>query len=241
MSHPMVPVVILAGGLGTRLGALGQSRPKCLVEVAGDPFVAHQLRYLRGQGVSSVLFCLGHLGEQVVEVVGDGSAFGLSVAYAFDGPRLLGTGGGIKQALPRLPQTFFVLYGDSYLECPFGPVLDAFRASGKRALMTVFANAERWDASNVEYADGRIVAYDKVHRTERMRHIDYGLGVLDRRAFDAVPENTPYDLALLYQAMLELGELASYEVTERFYEVGSPAGLAETRDYLSRLTPAERG
>ena len=136
-----------------------------------------------------VVLCLGHLGEQVVEAVGDGSAFGLEVAYSFDGPELRGTAGAMRRALPLLGPAFFVLYGDSYLECNYAAVQEAFEAAGKLALMTVFRNEGRWDTSNVEFRDGRILAYDKVARTPAMQYIDYGLGVLDRRAFDGVPES----------------------------------------------------
>ena len=158
------------------------------MEVAGRPFIHHQLRQLHGQGVRRVVLCLGHLGEQVVDAVGDGSAFGLEVAYSFDGPELRGTAGAIKRALPLLGEAFFVLYGDSYLECNYAAVQEAFEAAGKLALMTVFRNEGQWDTSNVEFRDGRILAYDKAHRTAAMQYIDYGLGVLDRRAFDVVPE-----------------------------------------------------
>ena len=241
MSPPLFPVVILAGGLATRLGPLTRSSPKCLIDVGGEPFVFHQLRQLREHGVGAVLLCLGHFGEQVVEVVGDGSRFGLAVDYAFDGPKLLGTAGGIRRALPKLLGAFFVLYGDSYLECDYEAVQDAFLESGKRALMTVFANAERWDASNVEYSGGRILAYDKVQRTSAMRHIDYGLGVFDRRAFNEVPEGIPYDLALVYRRLLRDDQLASFEVTERFYEIGSPDGLEETRRHLAGFSTLTHG
>jgi NDP-sugar pyrophosphorylase family protein len=234
MSEPLLPVVILAGGLATRLGEAARSQPKCLVEVGGEPFLFHQLRQLRGQGVRRVTLCVGHLGEQVVAAVGDGSAFGLEVSFSFDGPTLVGTAGAIKRALPLLPSAF-VLYGDSYLRCDFAAVQAAFRASDALALMTVFRNETQWDTSNVEYRDGRILAYDKAHQTERMRHIDYGLGVLDRRALDVVPDGRPYDLAAVYQEMLRIGRLAALEVSERFYEIGSPAGLEETRNFLSGL------
>jgi NDP-sugar pyrophosphorylase family protein len=233
MSEPLLPVVILAGGLATRLGEAARSQPKCLVEVGGEPFLFHQLRQLRAQGVTRVTLCVGHLGEQVVAEVGDGSAFGLEASFSFDGPTLVGTAGAIKRALPLLPGAFFVLYGDSYLRCDFAAAQEAFRAADALALMTVFRNETRWDTSNVEYRDGRILAYDKAHLTDRMRHIDYGLGVLDRRAFDVVPDGRPYDLAAVYQEMLRIGRLAALEVSERFYEIGSPAGLEETRSFLS--------
>jgi NDP-sugar pyrophosphorylase family protein len=234
MTQPMFPVVILAGGLASRLGEVTRTQPKCLLEVGAEPFVYHQLRLLRAQGVLRVTLCLGHLGEQVAAAVGDGSRFGLAVDYSFDGPTLLGTAGAIKRALTTLPDNFFVLYGDSYLTCDFASVQAAFLDSGLLALMTVFRNEEQWDASNVEFQNGRILAYDKVDRTDRMRHIDYGLGILDRRSLDMVPAGQPFDLAQVYKEMLRRGQLAAFEVCERFYEIGSPAGLEETRKYLSR-------
>ncbi len=230
-----LPVAILAGGLATRLGAITKQTPKCLLEVAGRPFIHHQLRQLAGQGVTRVVLCLGHLGEMVAESVGDGSAFGLEAAYSFDGPELCGTAGAVRRALPLLGPAFFVLYGDSYLSCSYGDVQAAYEAAGKLALMTVYRNEGRWDASNVEFRDGRILAYDKADRTPAMRHIDYGLGILDARALDAVPASGAYDLASVYREMLRRGELAGFEVTERFYEIGSAAGLEETRAYLARL------
>ncbi len=230
-----LPVAILAGGLATRLGPLTRETPKCLLEVAGRPFIHHQLRQLVAQGVRRAVLCLGHLGERVVEAVGDGSGFGLDVAYSFDGPELRGTAGAIRRALPLLGPAFFVLYGDSYLECSYGDVQAAFEASGKLALMTVFRNEGQWDASNVEFRDGRIVAYDKAARTPAMRHIDYGLGILDHRAFEVVPEAGAYDLAAVYREMLRRGELAGFPVAERFYEIGSVAGLAEAQEHLAGL------
>ena len=160
--------------------------PKALVDINGEPFIAHQLRLLHANGIRRVVLCLGYLGEWCAHFVGDGSAFGLEVEYSFDGPVLRGTAGAIHQALPLLGSAFFVLYGDSYLPCDYAAVEEAFRQSGKPGLMTVFRNEGQWDSSNVEFAAGRILAYDKKNRTPRMRYIDYGLGVFDRRTFEAL-------------------------------------------------------
>ena len=227
------PVAILAGGRATRLGPLTGQTPKCLLEVAGCPFLYHQLRQLRRQAVSRVVLCLGHLGGQVIEAVGDGLSFGLEVLYSFDGAELRGTAGAIVQALPLLGSAFFVLYGDSYLECSYADIEQAYKLAGKKSLMTVFRNEGQWDSSNVEFHDGRIWAYDKNLRTDSMRHIDYGLGVWDQRAFDTARERQISDLMGVYQEMLRVGELAGFEVTERFYEIGSLTGLEETRKYLA--------
>jgi len=230
----MLPVTILAGGLATRLRPLTETIPKALVEINGEPFLAHQLRLLKRGGVDRVVLCVSYRGEQIREYAGDGSAFGLRVAYSFDGPRLLGTAGAVRRALPLLGEQLFVLYGDSYLPCDYAAVEQAFLASGKLALMTIFPNRGLWDASNVEFANGAIAAYDKVNRTSAMQHIDYGLGVFRSEAFDLVVEDQPMDLAVLYQQLVRHGELAAYEVPTRFYEIGSVEGIRELEGFLAR-------
>ncbi len=233
MSETLPPVAILAGGLATRLQPLTATVPKALVDVNGEPFIAHQLRLLQSHGIERVVVCAGHLGEMTQGYVGNGARFNLRVEFSFDGPRLLGTAGAIKKALPLLGEFFFVLYGDTYLLCDYREVQRAFIKTCKLGLMTVFQNENRWDRSNVELAGGRILAYDKTRQTPRMRHLDYGLGVFSRRAFDDVPGDAPHDLATLYQSLLARGELAACEVRHRFYEVGSLEGLEETRRYLA--------
>jgi NDP-sugar pyrophosphorylase family protein len=204
-----------------------------MLEVLGEPFVAHQLRLLKSHGFERVVLCAGFLGEQIEAFVGDGSRFGLDVAFSFDQPTLLGTAGALRRGLPLLGDSFFVLYGDSYLPCAYGPIEKRFRSAGKAALMTVFRNEDRWDRSNVEFAHGVILKYDKRSRTPGMRHIDYGLGVLSRTAVELVPVGQPYDLERLYQRLLLSGELVGYEVHERFYEVGSSSGIQDLAAYLS--------
>jgi NDP-sugar pyrophosphorylase family protein len=207
--------------------------PKALVEVAGRPFVEHQLALLARHGVRRVVLCVGHLGEQVERHVADGSRFGLEVAFSFEKPRLLGTAGALRYALPLVGDRFFVLYGDAYLPCAYRVVGERFNSAGKAALMTVFRNADRWDRSNVEFANGVIVRYDKRVHEPSMHHIDYGLGVLSRAAIELVPAGQPYDLERLYQRLLERGELVGFEVYERFYEVGSFSGIRDLSAYLS--------
>jgi len=225
----IAPVAILAGGLATRLRPITETIPKSLVDACGEPFIAHQLKLLRSNGIDDVVLCVGYRGEQIEQVVGPGTAFGLRVRYAFDGEQLLGTGGAVRRALGMLGDEFFVLYGDSYLLCDYQAVLRSFRASGKLALMTVYRNEGRYDTSNVECAGGMIRRYDKSERSPAMHHIDYGLGVFRREAFADLPDGTRLDLAKVYQTLLAKGQLSGYEVRERFYEIGSVAGLEEFR------------
>jgi NDP-sugar pyrophosphorylase family protein len=225
-----LPVAILAGGLGTRLYPLTEHLPKSLVEINGEPFLAHQLRLLRARGIERVVLCIGQHGERIREYAGDGSRFGLEIDYSPDGPVLLGTAGAVHHALPLLGDAFFVMYGDSYLPCSYRDVAEAFHAAGQPGLMTVYRNAGRWDASNVEFAEGRILTYDKKSRTERMHHIDYGLGVFTSKAF----QMSKADLAEVYRDLLRRGQLAAFEVHERFYEIGSFDGIAELAGHLAR-------
>lgn len=236
MSGGRWPVAILAGGLAKRLRPLTETIPKALVDVNGEPFIAHQLRLLRRNGVGHVVLCTGYLGEMIEASVGDGSRYGLRVTYSPDGPKLLGTAGCLKKAAALLGEAFFILYGDSYLPCDFGAVQSSFEAQrGKQALMTVFRNEGLYDTSNIEFTDGRIITYDKKNRTPGMQHIDYGLGILRRTALDFVPADEAFDLAKVYQEMLRSGALAAFEVRERFYEIGSPAGLEDTRRHLASV------
>jgi MurNAc alpha-1-phosphate uridylyltransferase len=232
MKKAMLPVVIIAGGLATRLRPLTTTIPKSLVDINGEPFVIHQLRLLQRQGITDVEMCLGYLGEQIIDVVGDGSLFGMNINYVFDGEILLGTAGAIKRALPNLDDTFFVLNGDSYLPCDYFAVQQAFLNSGKTAQMTVFRNEGKWDTSNVEFGDNEIICYDKINRTPRMLHIDYGLEIFTKKAFVNVPDNEPYDLVPVYQELIKKQQLAAYEVFERFYENGSFSGITELSEYL---------
>ena len=228
-----LPVVILAGGLATRLRPLTEKIPKALVDVAGRPFLEHQIELLKRNAIGEVILCVGYLGEMIEERYGDGEAFGVRMKYSFDGPRLLGTGGAIKKASTLLPDAFFVLYGDSYLPVDYQAVAAAYNESGKPALMTVFANSDAWDTSNVWFDNARIRLYSKREKLPEMRYIDYGLMICTRKIFDDSPSDVPFDLADILENLSRKGQLAGHEVNQRFYEIGSPTGLAELNQLLS--------
>ena len=235
-----LPVAILAGGLATRLRPLTETVPKALLDVAGKPFAEHQVELLCSHGLLDIVFCVGYLGEQVRSCLGDGSRWGVRLSYSFDGPSPLGTAGALRKALPLLGDAFFVLYGDSYLECDYAAVEAAFRASNRMGLMTVFRNSGQWDRSNVLFKDGVIVRYDKRCPCGDMQHIDYGLGVLRAQSLASYPDDRPTDLSDVYEDLLARGQLVGFEVEQRFYEIGSPAGLEETRRYLAARGSSDR-
>ena len=230
----LFPVAILAGGLGTRLRPLTDRVPKSLLMVAGRPFIFHQLDLLREQEVRRVVLCLGHMGEQIRGAVEGGLAPGLAVSYSFDRARPLGTGGALREALSQLGEEFFVLNGDSYLPCSLGQIQAAYRAARRPALMTVMRNNNRWDRSNVLFRDGELLAYDKHAPRPDMTHIDFGVSVLSREVLAPYPHAQPMDLADVLHDLALRGELAAFEVAERFYEIGSLPGLKDTEQFLLR-------
>ena len=231
----LLPVAILAGGLATRLQPLTRDTPKSLLEIAGRPFVLHQLQLLHEQGVEKVVLCVGHLGAQIEALVGREPLPGLTIQYSFDGVQPLGTAGAIRNALPLLGEAFFVLNGDSYLPCPLARMQAAYFEQQRPALMAVLRNESRWGESNVLMKDGELVEYNKGAPLAAMRHIDFGICVLARALFAAPLAAGPTDLADLCHELSLRGELGGFEVSSRFYEIGSLQGIRDTEDFLSQL------
>jgi NDP-sugar pyrophosphorylase family protein len=225
----LLPVAVLAGGLGTRLGPIAGDQPKALVPVAGEPFVFHQLRLLARNGARRVVLCVGHLGVQIAEAVGDGSPFGVEVLYAFDGPQPVGTAAALRQAAPLLGEAFLVTYGDAYLTVDHASVQRAFERSGLPALMTVVQNDDEWDASNAVLEGDRVTAYSKRMPPGGARWIDYGLLAFESRVFEDIGSS---DLSDVCSELAARGSLGGFVSQERFYEIGTPEALAEADEFL---------
>jgi len=232
----MLPVVILAGGLATRLYPSTRTVPKALILVNGLPFIDHQLSILKEKGVSHVILCIGNLGSLIEEFVGDGSQWGMQVQYSHDGDVLLGTGGAIKKATPLLPDSFIIMYGDSYLDIDFNLAVKEFYAQKLPVLMTVYRNRNELDISNILMKDGRILKYDKKDRDPAMEYIDYGLIIIRKEVFDQYPSNERFDLALVLSQLVDAGLVATYEVEQRFHEIGSDQGIKDTENYIRNRT-----
>jgi NDP-sugar pyrophosphorylase family protein len=230
MPTALPPICILAGGRATRLGELGHDTPKALVEVAGAPFIDHQLQLLARHGARHVILCVGYLAERIVEHVGT-ERYGIQVNFSQDGPSPLGTLGAVRKAVPLLGPRFLVLYGDTYLRLDYGAAAAAWKLSGLPAMMTVLRNDGRWDTSNVRFEESLVTTYDKRSPDASMHWIDYGLGGFEADALDAVgPDAT--DLAELQAELARRRSLFGFAATERFYEIGTPEALAETGEFL---------
>jgi NDP-sugar pyrophosphorylase family protein len=228
-----LPVAILAGGLGIRLGKKTFNKPKVLIDVAGKPFISRQLNYLSDQGIKEVVICTAHLGEQIKNYVGNGSKYNLKISYSDDGNQLLGTGGAVKKVCRNLGKSFFILYGDSFLPIDFSLVEKAFFKEKKPALMTVLKNQGQWDKSNV-YFENNCVRYDKKYPQKNMNYIDYGLNIVKNSIFYDFPSNKAFDLADVFEDLSNKNLLAGLEIYDRFYEIGSINGLNDTIKFFEK-------
>ena len=228
-----LPVAILAGGLGTRLGKKALNKAKVLIDVAGKPFISRQLNYLSDQGIKDIVICVGHLGNQIKNYIGNGSKYNLNVSYSDDSDRLLGTGGSIKKACQILGEHFFILYGDSFLPVNFSLIEKAYFQEKKPALMTVLKNKGRWDKSNAYFKD-KCVKYNKKKPQKNMDYIDYGLTIVRNSIFSDFPSNEVFDLADVFENLSNKSLLAGFEIYDRFYEIGSINGLNDTIEFFKK-------
>lgn len=226
-------VAILAGGLATRLGHLAGRQPKSMLKVDGRHFLEYQLELLRRGGIENAILCIGHMGEQIETHFGNGRRFGVNIQYSVE-DGLLGTAGALKKAENLLDETFFTMYGDSYLFLDFPVVMRYFKSQSKLALMTVYRNYDRYDRSNVVVNGNLVKKFSKKERTEDTIYIEYGANIFQKEVLNMVPENRFYSLDELFPHLVEMGELLAFEIKERFYEIGSPQGLKELEEYIRR-------
>ena len=218
-------MVILAGGMATRLGPVTQEIPKSMICFNGKPFLEYQIELLRSSGITDLVLCVGHLCEQIQEYFGDGSRFGVNIKYSIEKDKLLGTGGALKMAEPLLEEEFLLMYGDSFLLLDYQEIMNRFRNSDKQGLMVAYKNDDCYDCSNVVVEDNLVKIYDKKQKTPDMVYIDEGLLALKKPALSLIPEKEVVPLENLLCHLVEQKQLLAFETNQRFYEIGSHAGI----------------
>jgi len=225
-------IVVLAGGLATRLGEIAKTTPKSMILIDGKPFLHYQLDLLKRAGVTDIVLCVGYLKKQIMDFFGDGSQYGLNIRYSPE-DTLLGTAGALKKAESMLDEVFYTIYGDSYLFLDFAVTMSRFLKENKLALMTVYLNQDHYDLSNTAIEGNLVTRYSKKDRTADMVYIDYGANIFRKEVLEMVPNNQFYSLEGLFPRLIDKGELLACEVKERFYETGSPQGIQDFTDYVS--------
>jgi MurNAc alpha-1-phosphate uridylyltransferase len=221
----MMPIAILAGGLGSRIYPLTSSIPKSLIQINGRPFIDIQLENLAAGGFQDVVICIGHLGEQIRSYVGAGERYGLSIEYSKDGEISLGTGGAIRNALEFLGKEFAIVYGDSLLDLHYKDVIEKYMQEKLPGLMTIYKQDEKHLRNNVAFVNGRIVKYSKSSNSDELNFIDYGFEILQSQVFEnSIPEIS-FDLSKILEDLAETHQLAHFEAQNSFYEIGSLQGI----------------
>ena len=223
-------VIIIAGGLGTRLGQLTLNQPKSMIQILGKPFIEYQFDLLTKGSVTDVVLCLGYQGKQIADYCGDGRKFGVNLRYSFE-DKPLDTAGAIKLAEPLLEEYFFTLYGDSYVFIDFKDMLSSIRKGNKIGAMSVFQNQDRFDKSNTAVVDGGVTFYSKEQRAN-LKYIDYGVNLFRKEVLKLIPNGEPYSMGTLFNQLIGRQELLAYEVKKRFFEIGSVNGLTEFTEYV---------
>jgi NDP-sugar pyrophosphorylase family protein len=233
LAPEVLPVAVLAGGLGTRMADIsGPTTPKALLRVAGRAFIDFKLASLAAEGVKRVVLLLGHGDRLIADHVGTGADYGLHVTCRSDGPTLLGTGGAVRRALDLLGEAFWVTYGDTFLRAPMAEIEATFHSRGIEAMMTVLRNRDRWDRSNVHIEKGLVVEHRKGSPPGSYEYIDYGLAILRREPVETFPAGSPFDLEQVFQLLIANGTMGAYVVSRRFYEIGTPEGYRQTNEFL---------
>ncbi len=227
-------MVILSGGLATRMRPLTLKLPKSMLQIKGRPFLEYQLELLKEYEIKDILLCVGYKGELIKDHFGDGRKFGVNLSYSFDGDKLLGTAGALKKAYKLLGENFFLMYGDSFLPYDYQKIEESFKRSNKLSLMVAYKNQNRFDKSNILISEGLIKLYDKTLRGENLEYVDAGLSILKKEVLNLVPEEEPYDLEELYRTLISEEEMTAFEVKQRFYQIGSFEGLEEFKNLVEK-------
>ena len=225
-------MVILCGGLATRLGSLAKNTPKSMIDIHGKPFLYYQIENLKKHNIKDIVLCVGHLSKKIEEYFHDGSEHGVNIEYSQDGDKPLGPIGALKNAEPLLDDIFFIMYGDSYLSVDFQKVYSFFKQHDKPACMVVYKNKDEYDKSNLIIKDNMVLGYGEKDRTKDMIYIDYGTSLLTKKTLNVIPKNTFYTTGEFFSELIKKHELLAYEATKRFYHIGNPEALEELKDFI---------
>ncbi|RLF31559.1 MAG: nucleotidyl transferase [Thermoplasmata archaeon] len=225
-------MVILCGGLATRLGNLAKNTPKSMIKIDGKPFLWYQIENLKKQGIKNLILCVGHLSEKIIEYFGDGTKHDINITYSHDGDKPLGPIGALKKAEPLLQDVFFIMYGDSYLTVDYLKVYDFFKKHDRLGCMVVYKNNDKYDKSNLIVKNNMVVEYSKEKQSRDMIYIDYGTSILRKKSLEIIPPNTFYTTGEFFSNLIKQKQLLAYEVKKRFYHIGNPEALREFKEYI---------
>lgn len=227
-------MVIMCGGLATRLGNLAKNIPKSMMDINGKPFLEYQIENLRNQGIDDILLCAGHLSEKIEKYFKEGLKFGIDIKYSYDGEKPLGPIGALKNAENLLDDDFFTMYGDSFLSVDYKKVYNFFEKHEKPACMIVYKNYDKYDKSNIIVKENMVIGYGAKNKSKDMIYIDYGASLLNKKTLKIVPKNNFFTTGEFYTNLIKNKKLLAFEVKERFYHIGNPEALEEFKNFIKQ-------
>jgi histidinol-phosphate phosphatase family protein len=226
--------VILAGGLGTRLKPLTDSRPKPMVEIHGKPFLAYQIEQLRDQGFEKVLLLLGYLPNVVQDYCGDGKRWGIKVEYSVSAVEDQ-TGKRVKLAEPYLDRCFLLLYCDNYWPMQMDKIWSRYARAGAQAMITVYTNKDNYTRNSVCVdEEGFVVTYDKTCTAPGLQGVEISYAVLDKSVLELLPDANVSLEETLYPELSRRRQLLAYVTDHRYYSVGALHRLPLTEAFFTR-------
>lgn len=229
--------VIMAGGKGTRLREITNDEiPKPMAPVAGKPILEWQIEQLRKQGVTDVVLIIGYLGEKIRNHFGDGSAFGVHIAY-IEETTPLGTAGALSMLPPLLHgQMFFLVFGDVLFDVDLDRMRRFHEETGALATLFAHPNSHPFDSDLLICdANGRVQRFDSKHNVRNYWYhncVNAGIYLMDRAVCEFVPTETKVDLEkeLLSGLIGENKAIYAYQSPEYVKDVGT----------VDRIRAAER-
>lgn len=229
--NKLPPVLILAGGLGTRLRPLTETVPKVLVPALGRPFLDHLLEDLARQGAERFVISVGYLADQIEAHLGDGSDRGYRVEYVRE-TKPLGTGGAIARALPGLGETFVVVNGDTFLELDLAMLVERHSEGETPVTMAAARVPDRGRYGALGLERGRVVAFEEKRPGAGPGWINGGVMAMDRELFDGAPDG-PFSLESDWLPSF-LGRIAVFKTEGFFVDMGTHETLETLDEELGR-------
>jgi len=223
-------VVILAGGLGTRLRPLTYKIPKPMVEVNGKPFLEYLIFYLRNKGLRNILICTGYISEKIVSHFKNGSKFGVDISYSNE-KSLIGTGGALKNAERFLNKEFILLNGDTFIPLKYNKLIDNYKKSGKNIIVV---NRNKKSQGNIMIDGSNIVTkYDKTKKN--LGYNDCGVQVLKKELINFIPKNKVVSMENnIFPLLIKKKGLIAFETKQNFFDLGTFEGIKKFESLVNK-------
>lgn len=231
------PILILAGGLGSRVAHISGDYPKSMIKIGEKYFIEHQIKLFNNAGFKDIIFSVGYKEKIIKDFIQQDKFQNINIRAISDGSTPLGTGGAVINALSEVKNEFFVTYGDSFLDIDFKSFY--LHSQKYECCMVTYQNHNKYDRSNCKYLKNGTLIYDKKAHDSDFDSIDCGMLYFKKSAFNNLNFPESFDLADLLAFKSKEGKLQGFEIHKRFFEIGSESGIQDLTKYLKEFESHE--